>query len=407
MITTRGSIDNIVVRYQIAVKVGSGTELGGARRRYREFLKLRALLQLRYPRLLSSESCGEQDSLANFPKKTILRAAWEPEVVVERVRMLGLWLTAITEKLQYVSPELISFLNVPMYCAVRMLAGDLSPADLIEPCSPDTVMASESDAKQVHGLNWPKSSVVPASPQTDHQSLHTLAKEMRNSIERPGFHECAMLLGRAICQHSIEAGISCPPGVYDAHRLVRAVCFRALFKPWSLIAAAVYLDRIRPSMRRALLHGEGWALTSLVVLLIAAKVYDSDYPISNADVCAPGLLPPCKPHAGPPSIQRVNDCERRVLSMLDYCTFVSQAEFARYYLNSPFMYPAAAKFCGSGRRQDANTVPGAGGSTDSLLLCKTAASSSLTRDESFEAELLCSASVCRLMCPGERNWSLP
>ena len=391
------ALASIVVWYNVGVQVGAGQELGGARRRYREFLQLHRMLQQRYPRLLCEDTWGEHAALPPFPPKTIFRAGWEPEVVVARVNMLGVWLAAVTDKLQYVSPELISFLNVPMYCAVRMLSGDLSAADLVEPCSlpcsPDTVMAGELAA----GAPASSPSRPPSSPLTDHLSLHAIASGLRNSLERPGYNESALYLARAICAHAAEAQLASPPPLDETHRLVRAICGRALFKPCSLIAAVVYLERIRPSMRRALLQSEGWALTALVVLVIAAKVYDSDYPISNADVCAPGLLPPhaapsrttaaaggaplalasmgSKP-ATPISMRRVNECERRVLGMLDYCTIVSQAEFARAYLTLPFAFPTVPGQRGGGGGGGGGSagvadaasqlVPGSGASADCL-----------------------------------------
>lgn len=340
---------SIVVFYEVTVTVGLGQELGSARRRYREFLQLHRLLQQRYPRLLSEE----HEELPPFPPKTFLRAGWEPEVVVTRLRALGAWLTTVTDKLQYVSPELISFLNVPMYCAVRMLSGDLSAADLVEPCSlpcsPDTVMANEPGAR----------AGSPLSPHTDHSlhlcgvcasdGLHAIATGLRHSIERPGYNECAMHLARALCAYAAEAGLASPPTLDETHRLVRSICVRALFKPCSLLAAVVYLERMKPSMRHTLLQSDGWALTALVVLVIAAKVYDSDVPISNADVCAPCLLPPYAGVSGahasarPVSMRRVNECERRVLVMLDYCTVVSRVDFARAYLTLPFAFPSVPR----------------------------------------------------------------
>ena len=118
--TVSDPVASIVVFYEVTVTVGLGQELGSVGRRYSEFLQLHRLLQQRFPRLLSEE----HEELPPFPPKTFLRAGWEPEVVVTRIRALGAWLTTVTDKLQYVSPELISFLNVPMYCAVRMLSGD-------------------------------------------------------------------------------------------------------------------------------------------------------------------------------------------------------------------------------------------------------------------------------------------
>ena len=95
-----------------------------------------------------------------------------------------------------------------------------------------------------------------------------------------------------------------------------------------------------------LLHSDGWQLTTLVLLIISAKQWDSDYPISTSDVCsqnwALGGSATATQHKGPVfCARRVNDTERRVLKMLDYCTVVSQAEFARYYLTLPFTFPSA------------------------------------------------------------------
>lgn len=368
--TVSDPVASIVVFYKVTVTVGLGQELGSARRRYSEFLQLHRLLQQRYPRLLSEE----HEELPSFPPKTFLRAGWEPEVVVTRIRALGAWLATVTDKLQYVSPELISFLNVPMYCAVRMLSGDLSAADLVEPCSlpcsPDTIMANEPGVR----------AGSPLSPHNDHSlhpcgvcasdGLHAIATGLRHSIERPGYNECAMHLARALCAYAAEAGLASPPTLDETHRLVRSICGRALFKPCSLLAAVVYLKRMKPSMRHALLQSDGWALTALVVLVIAAKVYDSDYPISNADVCAPCLLPPYSgANARPVSMRRVNECERRVLAMLDYCTVVSRVDFARAYLTLSFAFPSVPRSRPQGDAAGSvrpPRVPNGGASADCL-----------------------------------------
>ena len=318
--------------YQVNVLLGAAQETGGARRRYSEFARLSRQLNARYPRLLAADGVP----IPPFPKKTLLRAGWEPEVVVERVQGLGEWLQAICAKLQCVSPELVAFLNVPMYCAIRMLSGDLRTADLVGPCSPDSVMSGEGSAGS-RRLNAPASHM--RSPQVDRASLGTLGDTLQHSVQRPGYNESALYVARALCAHALASGLN-TPSLDEAHRFVRAICGRALFKPCSLIAAVVYLDRVKSSMLRALLHGEGWAVTLLVVLVVAAKVYDSDYPISNADICSPIALPQLNPPGAPPmTMRRVNECERRLLGMLDYNTLISQAEFAKYYLTLPFAFP--------------------------------------------------------------------
>jgi hypothetical protein len=121
--------------YDMSVRVG-GKEVGGARRRYREFCKLQQVLLDLYPHLLAEDGTGEPQQptagsskkpseLPPFPRKYLLRSGNDPHVVVERVTMLGAWLSAVVDKLQFASLELVSFLNVPLYAAIRLLSGDL------------------------------------------------------------------------------------------------------------------------------------------------------------------------------------------------------------------------------------------------------------------------------------------
>ena len=73
-------------------------------------------------------------------------------VVVERVTKLNAWLSAVCDKLQFASLELVAFVNVPLYAAIRLLSGDLQAEDLTEPCSPDSVMNDASDAAEMQPL---------------------------------------------------------------------------------------------------------------------------------------------------------------------------------------------------------------------------------------------------------------
>jgi len=187
------------------------------------------------------------------------------------------------------------------------------------------------------------------SPATDRRSLHTLASQLRHSVQRPGYNESTWYVARAICAHTRAAAASPAADLDDAHRFVRAICGRALFKPCSLIATVVYMERLGTSQLYALIRTEGWQLTLLTLLVIAAKVWDSDYPISNADICVPtALLSNTSGRALTSgdaerllSAHRVCECERRVLGILDYRTLVSQAEFARFYLTLPLAFPDA------------------------------------------------------------------
>ena len=135
------------------------------------------------------------------------------------------------------------------------------------------------------------------------------------------------------------------PALEETHRFVRTVCGRALFKPCSLIASVLYMERLHKKHQLyPLLQVDGWRVVTLTLLVIGAKVWDSDYPISNGDICSERSEPAksvgsvCA--AG--EARRVNDCERRVLSLLDYRIHVSQAEFARAYLTIPFAFRDSA-----------------------------------------------------------------
>ena len=172
-------------------------------------------------------------------------AGWDPDVVVERVQGLGRWLSCICEKLQFVSPELMSFLNVPMYFGIRMLSGDLQPDDFVEPCSPDSVMADDEprEASPPQRLRKPIDFAKRSPDANDQRSLSVLAGSLPHSVTRPGYNESALFVARAICAHSAAAGLAAAPPLEEAVRFVRAVCGRALFKPCSLIAAVVYNGR--------------------------------------------------------------------------------------------------------------------------------------------------------------------
>lgn len=120
-----GEGGELVVLFDIASQLpGGGTCAWGAQRRYREFSKLHRLLHLQYPHLLGDELSSES-TLPAFPRKHLFRAGWDPQVVTERVAKLGHWLGAVADRLQFASLELVSFLNVPLYAAIRMLSGDL------------------------------------------------------------------------------------------------------------------------------------------------------------------------------------------------------------------------------------------------------------------------------------------
>lgn len=167
-----------------------------------------------------------------------------------------------------------------------------------------------------------------------------LKDQLQQSVFRPGYCEASHFLAKAVCWH-LRVSQLIEPKFADISYFVHDVCGRAFFKPASMICAVVYLDRLTKTMLRTLFLVEGWHLTLITMLIISAKQWDSDYPTSTVDVCS--QIWPTKNIASSPGreglhARRVNSTERRVLRMLDYCTVVSQAEFARYYLTLPFTF---------------------------------------------------------------------
>ena len=56
----------------------------------------------------------------------------DPAVVVQRVRGLNRWLTAAVELFQFADAELIRFLNLPVYLALRVMIGDFCEDEYAE-----------------------------------------------------------------------------------------------------------------------------------------------------------------------------------------------------------------------------------------------------------------------------------
>ena len=263
--------------------------------------------------------------LPPFPPKLLFKRAYHPYVVQERVRALDAWLRATMDIFQFVDVKAVVFLGLPFYLAVRVITGDVSAEEFCESRSPDR------SPEGIMELNL---------SQGTHQGSPDPARiSLLSSVTRPGYWEASYLLAKATCWH-LRVTLLVEPCFAEICRFVHAVCGRAFFKPSSIICTVVYLDRLPRSMLRTLLLVDGWQLILLTLLIISAKQWDSDYPISTADVCSQnwdlsgsGRIPSF-------CARRVNDTERRVLKMLDYCTVVSQPEFARYYLTLPFNFPA-------------------------------------------------------------------
>lgn len=366
--------NDLVVLFEVTVTVGGREVHGGARRRYREFHMLRMHLMQRYPHLLGMDN----RDMPPFPRKHFFRAGWDPCVVMERVAKLDTWLGAVCERLQFSCSALVAFLNVPIYAAIRLLSGDLQPDDFVEPCSPASVVAIEQELLGVVGVGGKAD--VAFSPQPDRRSMARLAERLPFSVSKPSYTESAFFVARAICSSARDAGVAQPPSLEEAQRFVRTVCGRAMFKPASLIATVVYMERLGSSKLGELLRGDGWRLVGLVLLVISAKVWDSDYPIANSDICSPSALsaldsPATLPHERAErqlSPRRVNDCERRVLGLLDFCTVISQAEFTRYYFTLPFVSPRLPVAALGDRspvgRSSTPLVPAQGGGDQSSVL---------------------------------------
>ncbi|KAL1496132.1 hypothetical protein AB1Y20_014753 [Prymnesium parvum] len=309
--------------YTIQVLVG-GQELE-SRRRYSEFRELDESIRAKYSAVLAS-----RPALPRFPPKQIFRPSHHPDVIQERVRALDAWLSAIINVFQFIEVHAVIFLGLPFYLAVRVITGDSGADDFTESRSPN------DSPDGIMELNL---SAGHRSPDTARLSM--LEDQLPRSLTRPGYWEVTRFLAKAMCWH-MRLALLVDPCFAEVSRFVHAICGRAFFKPSSIICAVVYLDRLPPPQLRTLLLVDGWQLTLMTLLIISAKQWDSDYPISTADVCSQNWG---AAGAGAPyqfTAQRVNSAERRILSMLDYCTVVSQTEYARYYLTLPFTYPLDA-----------------------------------------------------------------
>jgi len=316
-----GEQNKLFTLYTIHVQVGE-QELEG-RRRYSEFRALDEFLRMKHASLLASIR-----PLPPFPPKLLFKRSHHPEVVQERVRALDAWLRATIDIFQFVDVKAVVFLGLPFYLAVRVITGDCSADDFNESRSPDRSPEGVMELNLNQGMQ--------CSPEQARISL--LEDQLHQSVMRPGYWEASHLLAKATCWH-LRVTLLVEPCFAEISRFVHAVCGRAFFKPSSIICAVVYLDRLPRSMLRTLLLVDGWQLSLLTLLIISAKQWDSDYPISTADVCSQNW-----DSSGSRKevfcARRVNDTERRILKMLDYCTVVSQTEFARYYLTLPFNFPA-------------------------------------------------------------------
>jgi hypothetical protein len=271
------------------------------------------------------------EALPPFPPRQLLKRPHHPDVVQARVRALDAWLRAAIDVFQFVEIKAVVFLGLPFYLAVRVITGDCSADDFCESRSPDR------SPEGVMQLNLCQRSQQ-GSPDTARISL--LEDQLQQSVTRPGYWEATHLLAKATCWH-LRVTLLVEPCFDEISRFVHAVCGRAFFKPCSIICTVVYLDRLPRFSLRSLLLVEGWQLILLTLLIISAKQWDSDYPISTADVCAQSFSDLSGSARAPAfCARRVNEAERLLLKLLDYSTVISQPEFARYYLTLPFNFPA-------------------------------------------------------------------
>lgn len=244
------------------------------------------------------------------------------------MRALDAWLSATIEAFQFIEVRAVVFLGLPFYLAVRVITGDSAADDFTESRSP------YHSPEGVMELNL---SVGHRSPDTARLSI--LEDQLPQSLSRPGYWEVTRFLAKAMFWH-MRVALLVELCFSDVSRFVHTICGRAFFKPASIICAVIYLDRLSHSSLRKLLLFDGWELTLLTLLIISAKQWDSDYPISTADVCSQDWGLGGTSHQLPRfTSQRVNATERLVLRMLDYSTVVRQADYARYYLTLPFTYP--------------------------------------------------------------------
>lgn len=267
-----------------------------------------------------------------------------PEVVEERTLFLDTWLRTITAALQFRESVLVGFL-LPEYVAHRWLSGDIGTADVQELRTPPRQMllldSVESAMAIRKGAADPTSTCDARSPKSHAEGcaaeelascrpvyshvLHQLASSMA-ALSRSRLWKCPS-------DASVMAALSTEsdrhfPFPDQTVRFVHCICSHTALKTSTVLAAAVYLDRLSHSMH-SLLVGDGisWELALLAVLVLAAKNFESDSPIYASDFVGAAnkwpALSRVRPHI-------INVAERRVLRYLDYRTVVSRDEFMRY-----------------------------------------------------------------------------
>jgi hypothetical protein len=302
------------MRFIIAVRVGRHAYASTARRRYSEFLRLKNSLHARFPELAEGKQAA---CFPPFPPKELPWRGTQPAVVTRRTVGLNRWLQGVCAAIQYVDDELLRFLEIPLYLALRVMSGDFDDQEYAQhraaACafpsgpgcarnllSPDSVLSS---GWLVEAVDSPGSPQAQVADLTDHASLARRDSLLKASALRPGYEEALRLVARAIGAHARAAALPSPPSATEATRWTNTVCQRGLFKSPSLVCCAVYMRRLEASAEfHALLLSQGWRLTLLALLLISAKQWDSDYPTSTADLCAPNTLPPAPPGSASPPL---------------------------------------------------------------------------------------------------------
>ena len=235
--------------YLITVYVGKRVKLT-VRRRYSEFYALKQTLDARFPQLghaaAEAAATTTPDELARgfppFPSKGLLIKGTDPAVVVRRVRGLDRWLRAVVEVLQCVDNDLVRFLCVPVYVALRVMSGDYCEDEYAETraspvvaldsaASTDTsvsfssgsisISSSRSGSLDLRDLTRSRDGspdsvllameglatrdeVYSRSPQTDRPYLSRLGGQLRASVSKPGYAESSALAARAIAWHAVR-----------------------------------------------------------------------------------------------------------------------------------------------------------------------------------------------------------
>lgn len=252
-------------------------------------------------------------------------------VMEERTTALDRWLRALVELMQLSDPVLLAFI-VPEYVAVRIHAGDVDAADLLDARKARPLPAEEAVAGPPPSLGSRAHARLAAHP----SSIAFLRPSYAGAVSRMSHaFSRAALEAIAVSQkegRGAAANGSFPPRE-EAALFIDSICSRTLLKTCTMAAAAIYIDRIALSVHDIVVRrAVPWELLLLAVIVVAAKQWESDAPIWSADFV---FAAKHWPRVAKLPTGTMNEAEWLVLSRLDFRTLVSRRELQESCCSEP------------------------------------------------------------------------